>query len=191
VRPQLARQLEYRPLVGWLTAARENRVRERLLRDRDVMEVVVDEVHHHWVVYLPSFLEVLGSLVLVWVALVTSDKAAWVPLLLAAGLLGYAGWRWLDHFLDVFVITDLRVFRVTGVLSSNHSSTPLTRILDITVRRPALGRMLGYGHFTFESAAQEQGLRDIRYVGRPLQRDERIQSLQVMLLTRKRPEPGQ
>ena len=35
--------------------------------------------------------------------------------------------------------------------------------------------MLGYGHFTFESAAQEQGLRDIRYVGDPDARDLTIQ----------------
>jgi predicted metallo-beta-lactamase superfamily hydrolase len=35
--------------------------------------------------------------------------------------------------------------------------------------------VLGYGHFTFESAAQEQGLRDIRYVARPLERDLVIQ----------------
>ena len=35
--------------------------------------------------------------------------------------------------------------------------------------------MLGYGHFVFESAAQEQGLRDIRYVGRPDERDLAIQ----------------
>ena len=44
---------------------------------------------------------------------------------------------------------------------------PITRILDITVVKPLTGRMLGYGHFIFESAAQAQGLRHIRYVGEP------------------------
>jgi hypothetical protein len=187
---RLARQLDHAPLVGWLRRVRERRVRARMLRDEDVMEVVVDEVHHHWVVNLPVALEVLAALLLVWVALVTSDRSAWLPLLLAAGVLLHAVWKALGHFMDVFVITDLRVLRLTGVLSNNHASTPLTRILDITVERPFLGRLLGYGHFTFESAAQEQGLRDIRYVGRPLQRDERIQSLQMKLLTRKRTESG-
>jgi hypothetical protein len=52
---------------------------------------------------------------------------------------------------------------------------PLSRILDITVRRPMLGRLLGYGHFCFESAAQKQGIRDIRYVSRPYARDLAIQ----------------
>jgi hypothetical protein len=35
--------------------------------------------------------------------------------------------------------------------------------------------MLGFGNVVFESAAQEQGLRDIRYVGRPDDRDLSIQ----------------
>ena len=56
----------------------------------------------------------------------------------------------------------------------------MMRILDITVQQPLLGRIFGYGHFTFESAAQEQGLRDIRYVGRPDERDKTIQRLVAM-----------
>ena len=52
---------------------------------------------------------------------------------------------------------------------------PLIRILDITVVKPLHGRVLGYGHFVFESAAQEQGLKDIRFVGRPDERDLSIQ----------------
>ena len=51
----------------------------------------------------------------------------------------------------------------------------MTRILDVTVTKPLIGRLLGYGHFVFESAAQEQGLRDIRFVGHPDQRDLSIQ----------------
>ena len=54
---------------------------------------------------------------------------------------------------------------------------PITRILDITVVKSFIGRVFGYGHFTFESAAQEQGLRDIRYVGEPDKRDLTIQRI--------------
>ncbi|MEZ5161644.1 MAG: hypothetical protein R2709_13440 [Marmoricola sp.] len=52
---------------------------------------------------------------------------------------------------------------------------PLSRILDITVVKPFSGRIMGYGHFTFESAAQAQGLREIKYVGDPDRRDLAIQ----------------
>jgi hypothetical protein len=69
----------------------------------------------------------------------------------------------------------MRVFRVHGVLGSTVATMPITRILDITVEKPLLGRMLGYGHFVFESAAQEQGLRDVRFVGDPDERDLTIQ----------------
>ena len=69
----------------------------------------------------------------------------------------------------------MRVFRVSGVLAQTLATMPLGRILDITVAKPFTGRVLGYGHFVFESAAQEQGLRDIRYVGRPDERDLTIQ----------------
>jgi hypothetical protein len=77
--------------------------------------------------------------------------------------------------MDRFVITNMRVFRVRGVLTQKLATMPLGRILDITVEKPFLGRILNYGHFVFESAAQEQGLRDIRFVARPYERDLVIQ----------------
>jgi hypothetical protein len=56
------------------------------------------------------------------------------------------------------------VFRVHGVLATARASVPLLRILDITVKKSVMGRWLNYGHFVFESAAQVQGLSEIRYV---------------------------
>jgi hypothetical protein len=69
----------------------------------------------------------------------------------------------------------MRVFRVKGVFARSLATMPLHRILDITVVKPLHGRVLGFGHFTFESAAEAQGLRDIRFVGRPDERDLVIQ----------------
>ena len=76
---------------------------------------------------------------------------------------------------DVFVITNMRVFRIHGVLNRQLSTMPLSRILDITVAKPLIGRLVGYGHFVFESAAQEQGQRDIRSRRAPDTRDLMIQ----------------
>jgi hypothetical protein len=163
------------PLVGWLSNIRDARVRRRLLRDDDAREDIVDEVHHHWVVHLLPLAEVLVSVALLALLLWSPTELGWLLLVGAAGLLLHASWRSLVEFMDVFVITDMRVFRVTGVFSSRHATTPLSRILDITVDQPFLGLVLGFGHFTFESAAQEQGLRDIRFVSRPLERDLVIQ----------------
>jgi uncharacterized membrane protein YdbT with pleckstrin-like domain len=163
------------PVLGWLRSVRDGRVRRRLLRDDDAHEDIVDEVHHHWVVYTPPILEVVAATGVLYLFLVSSPKVGWLLLLVTAALLGHAVWRSLVEYLDVFVVTNMRVFRVTGVTSSKHATTPLSRILDITVDQPFLGLLLGYGHFTFESAAQEQGLRNIRYVPKPLQRDLVIQ----------------
>jgi membrane protein YdbS with pleckstrin-like domain len=79
-------------------------------------------------------------------------------------LAGQALWRILEEYRDRFVITNQRVFRVHGVLSTTRASIPLVRILDITVNKSVIGRWLNYGHFVFESAAQVQGVNEIRYV---------------------------
>jgi hypothetical protein len=155
--------------MGWT----DPNIRKHLLRDEG--EVIVDEVHHHWVVYLQPALEVLlGVLLLVSVGYVDLSLG-WVPMLLSLAIWAHAGWKALASHRDRFVVTNMRVFRVNGVLTTKLATMPLTRILDITVARPRHGRMLGFGHFVFESAAQEQGLRDIRYVGRPDERDLAIQ----------------
>jgi uncharacterized membrane protein YdbT with pleckstrin-like domain len=144
-----------------------------LLREED--EVVVDEVSHHWVAYLPASAYGLVGLVLVlWLPVVDADLG-WLVLLIALALLSVAGWKALGVHLDRFVITNMRVFRINGVLAQSLATMPLTRILDITVKKPLIGRLLGYGHFVFESAAQAQGLRDIHFVGRPDERDLTIQ----------------
>jgi uncharacterized membrane protein YdbT with pleckstrin-like domain len=98
-----------------------------------------------------------------------------VVLLIAVGLLLVGLWKGLEVHLDRFVITNMRVFRVKGVIAQSLATMPLTRILDITVQKPLIGRFLGYGHFVFESAAQAQGLRDISFVARPDERDLTIQ----------------
>ena len=77
--------------------------------------------------------------------------------------------------MDRFVVTNMRVFRVHGILSQHVATMPISRILDISVHTPIIGRIFNYGHFVFESAAQEQGLREIRYVGSPTKRGLTIQ----------------
>jgi uncharacterized membrane protein YdbT with pleckstrin-like domain len=144
-----------------------------LLREED--EVVVDEVTHHWVAYLPaSAYGLVGLLLVLWLPVVDADRGGLV-LTIAVALLLVGGYKGLAVHLDRFVITNMRVFRVHGVLAQSLATMPLTRILDITVQKPLLGRLLGYGHFVFESAAQAQGLRDITFVGRPDERDLTIQ----------------
>jgi hypothetical protein len=149
------------------------RITRHLLREEG--EVIVDEVRHHWAAYLRPAAEAVAGIALLLLSGVTPIDVAWVPILVAFAVLGHALWLALSAHRDCFVITNMRVFRVHGVLGTSLATMPLSRILDITVRRPLHGRLLGFGHFCFESAAQEQGIRDVRYVGDPYRRDLAIQ----------------
>lgn len=159
--------------MALLSGITDPNIKRHLLRDEG--EVIVDEVRHHWVVFVVPVLEMLGALILVLVVPFTRVDLAWLPFLLGAAVLAHAGWKALTQHMDRFVITNMRVFRVNGVFSQKLATMPLIRILDISVIKPWQGRLMGFGHFTFESAAQEQGLRDIRYIGRPDERDLTIQ----------------
>ena len=159
--------------MSLVSSVTDPNIRRHLLREEG--EVIVDEVRHHWIVFVLPVLEGLAGVALLVLFPFVPVDLAWFPFVVALGLLAHAGWRALREHMDRFVVTNMRVFRVHGVLSQQLATMPLSRILDITVRKPLPGRLLGFGHFCFESAAQEQGLRDIRFVGSPDQRDLVIQ----------------
>lgn len=159
--------------MGLVSSVADPDIGQYLLRDEG--EVVVDEVRHHWAAYARSVAEFLVGLVVLAIVPFVSVDLAWLPLIVGLALWGRATWLALVEHMDRFVITNMRVFRVNGVFDRKAATMPLSRILDITVTKPILGRVFGYGHFCFESAAQEQGLRDIRFVGRPNERDQAIQ----------------
>lgn len=137
---------------------------------------MLDEVHKHWAAIFWPVLGLVACLPL-FASMVVSGAFFWFPLLLGLGLFV---WSLADihvQHMDRFVITNMRVFRVHGVFNQNVATMPINRILDISVQTPFLGQLFGYGHFVFETAAQDQGLRDIRYVGHPGRRDLLIQQI--------------
>ena len=149
--------------VRWLT---DPDIGALLLRDDDVEdEVIADHVRKHWVCYTIPALVALAGL-LCWVVLVPLAPVSigWLPIVVGLALVLWGVFRALQTNIDQFVITNQKVFRVHGLLHRRQAAMPLGRILDTTVDKPLLGRILNFGHFTFESAAQDQGLRDIRYV---------------------------
>ena len=149
------------------------RIERHLIADQG--ERIVDEVRKHWAATVSAVLELFVGLVVLLLTFFVPAQAWWVPALLGAGVTGHAVWRIFEQRMDRFVITNMRVFRVHGILSQRIATMPLARILDISVYKPLVGRVFGYGHFVFESAAQEQGLREIRYVGDPDERGLTIQ----------------
>jgi len=151
----------------------EPEIRKHLLREEG--EVIVDEVHHHWVAYLKSGFYALIGIAAAAAALFVDLQFGWFFLIAGGLALLWASHLALEVRMDCFVVTNMRVFRVNGVYSQSLATMPLSRILDITVNKPFIGRLLGYGNFVFESAAQAQGLRDIHHVPHPDERDLTIQ----------------
>lgn len=158
--------------MSWISRFLAPEVDRHLLSDQG--EFIIDEVEHHWVTMVKPSAGIVACLPVLWL-MGDAGPLWWVLLLVALGLFGYCMAVIHREFMDRFVITNMRVFRVHGVFSQHLATMPMTRILDVSVEQPFLGRILGYGHFVFESAAQDQGLREITYVGRPEQRDLTIQ----------------
>lgn len=138
-------------------------------------EYVVLEVHKHWAASVLAWARFVLSVPIVVSAFAYAGPARWVLVVGGLALGGQALFRILDEHRDRFVITNMRVFRVHGTLNTQRASVPLGRILDITVKKPLIGRLLNYGHFVFESAAQVQGISEIRFVAAIDARDVTLQ----------------
>ena len=70
-------------------------------------------------------------------------------------------------WVDRIVVTNHRIFEVSGVLARKVASMPLERVTDMTYRRSLAGRLFGYGELVLESAGQTQALDSICYLRSP------------------------
>lgn len=160
-------------LSWWSGLLPEPNIRKHLLRDEG--EVIVDEVRKHWVAFTKSTVYSVIGMGLLIATLFVDMRFGWFCFIVGTAVLLWSIYLALSVQMDRFVVTNMRVFRVHGVFSQSLATMPLSRILDITVNKPLVGRLFGYGHFVFESAAQAQGLREITTVGRVDERDLTIQ----------------
>ena len=92
------------------------------------------------------------------------DLVLGIIALFFAARLGWKAWQWRA---DTIVVTDQRIFEVSGVLTRKVASMPLTRVTDMTYQRSILGRLLGYGDLIVESAGQDQALSRIEHLPHP------------------------
>ena len=142
----------------------------------DEGEIVVDEVSKHPICMIgPVALVLLGTSMMVFSSIV--GRWWWIPVVLGLVICWVGLWKYHMLFMDRFVITNMRVFRVHGIFERHVATMPLARILDISVKQTFIGMIFNYGHFVFESAAEAQGLREIRYVADPNRRDLTIQGV--------------
>ena len=145
-------------LVEWLDPHVE---RFLLLSEQ---EYIVLQVHKHWMASIGAWARLVVALPVLVTSWAFESALFWVLFTLSAAVVVQALYAIVDEYRDRFVITNQRVFRVHGTFDVQRASVPLGRILDITVKKPLVGRIFNYGHFVFESAAQVQGLSEVRFV---------------------------
>ncbi|MFT3684742.1 MAG: PH domain-containing protein [Phycisphaerales bacterium] len=102
----------------------------------------------------------LGTLVTVWVLLAMIDRlgiktVTLYPLALAFILVAVMvlGWLVTDRLCRLYVLTDKRIIRVTGVFSRTSVEIPLHKVTTVALHRTFLDRLLGVGSILFTSAA--------------------------------------
>ncbi|HEX4833097.1 MAG TPA: PH domain-containing protein [Trebonia sp.] len=90
----------------------------------------------------------------------------WLIFLIVLAWFSVKVWLWLE---DYFVVTSQRLLLTTGLFTRTVNMMPLGKVTDMSFRRSAWGRILGYGEFVVESAGQDQALRNIRHLPYPEQ----------------------
>jgi uncharacterized membrane protein YdbT with pleckstrin-like domain len=138
-----------------------------------VDERIVCTVRRHLAILLrPGWQALLAIVISGFVGLVTSpeegadliDTVLGLVAILFAARLAWRTWEW---WVDRIVVTDRRIFEVSGIVTRRVASMPLAKVTDMTYQRSLLGRLLGYGDFIVESPGQAQGIYRIDHLPRP------------------------
>lgn len=76
-------------------------------------------------------------------------------------------WQLCQWWVDRILVTDHRIFEVSGLITRKIASIPITKVTDMTYRRSLLGRLIGYGDLIFETAGREQALDKLDHIPEP------------------------
>jgi uncharacterized membrane protein YdbT with pleckstrin-like domain len=124
-------------------------------------EKVVLHLHPHWKSLIRPILVVVVAAAAVTVAATflpaggSSTIGLYAVGLLALIAVGWlAVWPWLKWRTTHYVFTNERVILREGVFSREGRDIPLGRVNDVSFSHSLIGRMLGYGTLTIESAGE-------------------------------------
>ncbi|MBO0820661.1 MAG: PH domain-containing protein [Nocardiopsaceae bacterium] len=136
-------------------------------------EKQVITVRFHPAILIRPVAEVLGGLALAGLLTTTipningfATLIIWIAWFALVVRLLVKVWCWLE---DYFVVTSQRLLLATGIFTRTVNMMPLGKVTDMSFKRTAMGRVLGYGEFIVESAGQDQALRNIDHLPYPEQ----------------------
>ncbi len=131
-------------------------------------ESAVITSRRHWVVVAEPVLTLVMSLALAGYA--DARLPTDVPFVRDVLWLGFVllvlrtAWRVVEWRSDWFVVTDERLLLTYGLLTRRVAIMPLAKVTDMSYNVSPLGRVLRYGEFVFESAGQDQALRNVDHL---------------------------
>jgi hypothetical protein len=136
-------------------------------------ETIILQVNRHVTVLAKPFFQTVGVILLAaFLGSLTSPRTGvdlldtLVGIVSAASVLrlGWKVWQWR---VDRIIVTDRRIFEVSGLLTRKIASMPLANMTDVTYQRSLLGRLFGYGELIVETAGHLQSLNRITHLPKP------------------------
>lgn len=145
-----------------------SRILHRYLLRGEKVEVAT---RHHWASLAePAITVVVGFFLVAWIGGALVDAIGQPGLylwFLWFAAVGRLIWRVLEWRHEWFCATDKRLLLTYGLFTHKVAMMPLGKVTDMNYGRSVVGRMLGYGAFTLESAGQDQALRQIDWIPSP------------------------
>jgi membrane protein YdbS with pleckstrin-like domain len=99
--------------------------------------------------------------------------------LIAILLLFWLGLKRLGNHYTIYVLTNARVLKITGLLTRRVQSIPLGKVTDLSFKQSLMGRWLSYATVRIESANEESGLRDLSGVKDPIEFNKKLVNIVV------------
>jgi membrane protein YdbS with pleckstrin-like domain len=78
-----------------------------------------------------------------------------------------------------YVVTNVRIMRISGVLARRAHSIPWVRVTDLTYEQSLSGRLFGFATLHIESANEDSGLRDLEGVNDPVRFNQYVVDMVV------------
>ncbi|UDY37330.1 PH domain-containing protein [Dermatobacter hominis] len=143
----------------------EEIVKDYVLRD-EVVKLNVSRSFKSWLADQTIWLLIAVTVFLVF-ATVGSDVSIGLGLLVLVGAGGFLTWDWLRKRFTRYVITDMRVLRITGVLNRQMEFIPWGKITDVSRSESFMQWILGTATIRIESANEHSAFRAMTDVQDP------------------------
>src|SRR5690349_3535008 len=107
----------------------------------------------------------------------SSPAAVAFAFLLIVAVAGWIGVRSIRFRYTRYIITSLRVMRMSGVFDRNYYWIPWQRVTDLAFEQTIVGRIFGYATLFIDSANEKSGLQEMSDLNDPWKFQELVTQL--------------